>query len=158
MPGHEEVSMADAEVPFWERKSLEEMSAVEWEALCDGCGLCCLHKLENEYDGSFHYTNLACQLLDQSTCRCGDYAHRRERVPDCASITSRTALEFRWLPGTCAYRRLAQGEPLPPWHYLVCGDREAVHRAGISRRGRMVCETAVAEDDWEDYIIFRSRG
>lgn len=149
--------MADAEVPFWESKRLEQMNSVEWEALCDGCGLCCLHKLENEYDRSIHYTNLACHLLDQSTCRCGDYAHRSERVPDCASITPQTALEFRWLPESCAYRRLAYGKPLLPWHYLVCGDREEVHRVGISRRGRMLSETAVDEEHWEDHIIFRSR-
>ena len=143
---------------FWERRSLDGLSPEEWESLCDGCGLCCLQKLEDETDGTVWYTDIACKLLDTTTCRCSDYPGRRSQVADCVSLEPGTVGTLGWLPRTCAYRLLDEGKSLRNWHYLVCGDRDAVHRAGISRAGRMVSEETVTLADWEDRIIFRSRG
>jgi hypothetical protein len=144
--------------PFWQRKSLAQMSSAEWESLCDGCGLCCLQKLEDEDDGVVYFTDVACKLLDLQTCRCSNYRERRAHVPDCVSLDPSTLAGINWLPRTCAYRLLSEGKPLRRWHHLVCGDRDAVHAAGISRAGRMVSETDIPSDAWEDRIIFRSRG
>ena len=141
--------------PFWKTIPIDRMTPEQWESLCDGCVLCCLQKLENEHSGRFYYTNIACRLLDLETSRCSDYAHRQLRVPDCIQLTPRTIGDHPWLPETCGYRLVAEGRDLPQWHHLVCGDRDAVHRAGISRAGRMVSEEEVREEDWEDYIIFR---
>lgn len=124
---------------FWELP-LAQLDADEWEALCDGCGQCCVHKLEDADSGAFYATNVACRLLDLNTARCGDYAGRRAHVPDCVTLTPESAGALPWLPETCAYRLRARGEPLPPWHYLVCGDRAAVHREGISVVGRVISE------------------
>ncbi len=124
---------------FWEQP-LESLNREQWEALCDGCGKCCLHKLEDEDTGEIHFTNVACRLLDVTTARCSDYRHRRAHVPDCIRLTPRRAAEAAWLPATCAYRLRAEGQPLPEWHYLVCGDREAVHRLGHSVAGKVVPE------------------
>jgi uncharacterized cysteine cluster protein YcgN (CxxCxxCC family) len=134
--------MADdlAEPRFWD-KPIEQLSRTQWEALCDGCGQCCLHKLEDVDTGEIVRTNVACRLLDLKTARCADYRHRRALVPDCLRLTPKLAAQANWLPPTCAYRLRADGEPLPPWHYLVCGDRAAVHRAGISVIGRAISET-----------------
>jgi uncharacterized cysteine cluster protein YcgN (CxxCxxCC family) len=126
-------------IAFWERP-LESLSRAEWEALCDGCGKCCLHKVEDEDTGEVYPTNVACKLLDLGTARCKDYKHRRAFVPDCLRLTPRLAGTLEWLPATCAYRLRAQDEPLPDWHYLVSGDREAVHRAGASVVGKAVSE------------------
>lgn len=125
---------------FWERP-LESLSRSEWEALCDGCGQCCLHKVEDEDTGEIYRTNVACKLLDLDTARCSDYRHRRAYVPDCLRLTPRNAASLDWLPETCAYRLRADGEPLPDWHYLICGDRDAVHLAGVSVIGKVVSET-----------------
>ena len=138
---------------FWRRKTLAEMTTDEWEALCDGCGRCCLHKLEDEDSGQVFYTDVACRLLDSERCRCSDYLHRCTQVPACLVVRELERSRFRWLPATCAYRRLAEGRDLPQWHHLVCGDREAVHRAGISVRGRTVPEEAVGEDEWEEHVV-----
>jgi len=124
---------------FWDRP-LESLNRSEWEALCDGCGQCCLHKVEDEDTGEIYRTNVACKLLDLETARCSDYRHRRAFVPDCLRLTARNAASLDWLPDTCAYRLRADGEPLPDWHYLICGDRDAVHRAGISVIGKVVNE------------------
>jgi uncharacterized cysteine cluster protein YcgN (CxxCxxCC family) len=138
----------------WWEKPLEALSASEWEALCDGCGQCCLLKLEDDTDGAVHYTRVACQLLDDETCRCSDYPRRFQRVPGCVRLTVASLRESgHWMPRSCAYRLRAEGRPLPEWHPLRTGDRESVHRAGVSVRGRTVPEGSVAEDDLEDFVI-----
>ena len=124
---------------FW-TLPLGDLTRAEWEALCDGCGKCCLHKVEDEDTGRIYPTNVACKLLDLSSCRCADYRHRRMHVPDCIRLTRRSIDNYPWLPSTCAYVLRANGQPLPDWHYLVCGDQEAVHRAGISVKGRAISE------------------
>ena len=139
-----------SEPRFWD-KPIDRLSRAQWEALCDGCGQCCLHKLEDEDTGEIHRTNVACRLLDLKTARCSDYRRRKAQVPDCLRLTPRLVLEVPWLPRTCAYRLRAEGKPLPSWHYLECGDREAVHREGISIRGRAVSE--VVAGPLEDHIV-----
>jgi uncharacterized cysteine cluster protein YcgN (CxxCxxCC family) len=126
--------------PFWKHKILAEMSEREWESLCDGCGRCCLVKLEDVDTGQVHYTDVACRLLDTDACRCADYARRRRFVPDCASVREDLGASLSWLPSTCAYRLLADGKRLPAWHPLVTGDPESVHDAGMSVRGRAISE------------------
>lgn len=126
--------------PFWRVKRLKEMTSEEWESLCDGCGRCCLHKLRDENTNELYFTNVACRLLDLGSCRCGDYARRQRRVPDCVSLTPEALKEIDWLPPTCAYRRLSEGKDLAWWHPLVSGDPDTVHAAGISVRGRAVSE------------------
>lgn len=117
------------------------MTKAEWESLCDGCGKCCLHKIEDADRRRVFYTNVACRLLDLGSCRCMNYANRRKFVPDCVGLTSANLHELTWLPSTCAYRLLAEDKPLPWWHPLVSGDPETVHRAGISVRGRAIPES-----------------
>ena len=124
---------------FWQLP-LETLTRSEWEALCDGCGQCCLHKVEDEDTGEFYNTNVACKLLDLETARCSDYSNRRTFVPDCIRLTMKNAGELAWLPRTCAYRLRADGEPLPEWHYLLTGDREAMHEAGVSVIGKVISE------------------
>lgn len=124
---------------FWELP-LAELSREEWESLCDGCGRCCLHKIEDADTGEIADTNVACKLLDTDTARCSDYRHRKAYVPDCLRLTLKIVDQVEWLPETCAYRRRAAGEPLPEWHHLLTGDREAVHRAGASVAGRVISE------------------
>ena len=130
---------------FWKHKTLAEMSDAEWESLCDGCALCCMHKVEEEDTGEIFYSNLACRLLDTSTCRCTDYPNRVRRVADCIDLTQDKGEAFEWLPASCAYRRVAAGKDLPAWHPLLTGDPESVHRAGVSMRGRMLSERDTAE-------------
>jgi len=139
--------------PFWEIKSLAEMSQSEWESLCDGCARCCMIKLENEDDGRVYYTSLVCELLDTQSCRCTRYPQRSELVPDCIELTVDLAETLRWLPITCAYRRLAEGKPLPGWHPLVSGNPASVHEAGVSVRGKVIPVTMVHEDDQTDHVI-----
>ena len=124
---------------FWELP-IQGLTKPEWEALCDGCGQCCLHKAEDEDTGDIYHTNVACRLLDIPSARCSDYRNRKAQVPDCLRLTPQLAATLPWLPDTCAYRLRAEDLPLPDWHYLVCGDAEAVHRAGASVRGKAIPE------------------
>mgnify|MGYP001822279131 CR=1 FL=1 len=125
---------------YWKRKSLHEMNAEEWEALCDGCALCCMHKVEDEDTGEIFYTDLACRLLDLDVCRCTDYANRAKEVSECLVLSADHPERYQWLPASCAYRRLANGQDLPPWHPLITGDPDSVHEAGISVKGKVVSE------------------
>jgi uncharacterized cysteine cluster protein YcgN (CxxCxxCC family) len=138
---------------FWEDLPLEKLDRAQWEALCDGCGKCCIHKLEDEETGELHATNVACRLLDRRMGRCSDYKHRHAYVPECVRLTVRNVPEIEWLPSTCAYRLRSEGKPLPDWHYLVCGDPEAVHAAGESTRGWTVSEDDVI--DFEHHLVDR---
>ena len=139
---------------FWRRFALEDLSRAEWEALCDGCAKCCLIKLEDDETGAVAYTSLACRLLDLGTCRCGNYALRRQLVPGCV-VMDRDNLEriLEWMPATCAYRLVHEGRELEAWHPLISGDPESVHREGVSLRGRMLAEYEVAEEDWPDFVL-----
>jgi len=146
---------ADESLPFWRRKTLQQMTRDEWESLCDGCAKCCLIKLEYDDTGEIDHTDIACRLLDLESCRCSDYAHRFEKVADCLSLNPRRVGRLKWLPSTCAYRLVAEGKDLYWWHPLVSGDPETVHQAGISLRGRAVSEDVAGEPenhivDWVD--------
>ena len=139
---------------FWERKPLNKLSRPEWEALCDGCGKCCLNKLEDEESGEVALTRVACRLLDDDSCRCAQYEIRHQFVPDCIVLKPENLDSHAyWMPQTCAYRLLWQGRPLPDWHPLITGDPDSVHKAGVSVRGMTVSEFDTSEDDWEDHII-----
>ena len=142
------------DTPFWKRKTLAEMTTAEWESLCDGCGRCCLNKLEDEDTGKIFFTDVGCRLLDSAACRCCNYAHRTQVVDDCVQLTPDNIGELNWLPPTCAYRVLAEGGKLAWWHPLVSGDPETVHKAGVSVRGRVrASEEHVPDDDLEGYIV-----
>ncbi|MBY5931660.1 YcgN family cysteine cluster protein [Tateyamaria omphalii] len=139
---------------FWEKKPITKLTRKEWEALCDGCGKCCLNKLEDEDSGEVALTRVACRLLDDETCRCGQYDVRHQFVPDCIVLKpSNIAEHLYWIPQTCAYRLVYEGKPLFDWHPLISGTAETVHAAGVSMQGRTVSEFDVADDDWEDHII-----
>ncbi len=140
-----------ADTPFWKTKPLAEMSPAEWESLCDGCGRCCLHKLEDEDTGEIAQTNVACRLLDTQACRCTRYDERKRLVPDCQILTPDNVGALRWMPRSCAYRLLAEGKELAWWHPLVSGDPDTVLRAGISVRGRVVSERDA--DDLFDHVV-----
>lgn len=144
--------MIDTE-PFWESKNLEDMTLEEWESICDGCGKCCLHKIKDVESGKVYFTNVACRLLDLGTCYCKDYDHRSEEVPDCFPLTPRIVREVNWLPGSCAYRRLAEGRELAWWHPLVSGDRNTVRQMGVSVCGKVVTEGEVDLKDLEDMVV-----
>lgn len=139
---------------FWEDRPLAALDRAQWEALCDGCGKCCVHKLEDAETGALMATNVACRLLDRRSGQCKDYRHRRAHVPECVRLTPASVGTIDWLPETCAYRLRAEDRPLPEWHYLVCGDREAVHRAGESTRGWTVSEDEAG--DLEHHLVDRS--
>ncbi|MDE0305828.1 MAG: YcgN family cysteine cluster protein [Albidovulum sp.] len=139
---------------FWERFELGELNEDEWEAICDGCGCCCVLKFEDEDSSEFIYTSVACRLLDSSTCRCKDYSRRTEVVPSCIKLLPQNIesnLEF--MPKTCAYRLLYEGRPLFEWHPLISGDPDSVHKAGISISGRHISEEHVADEDLRNFAV-----
>lgn len=142
-----------AEPPFWLARSLEEMSGEEWESLCDGCGRCCLNKLEDADTGAIAWTDVACKLLDHDTCRCANYPERRLHVADCIPLDPQTVRSLSWLPPTCGYRLVAEGRDLYWWHPLLSGDAETVRQAGVSVRGRIVSENDWSVDELEDRIV-----
>lgn len=138
--------------PFWETKTLAQMSQEEWESLCDGCGKCCLYILHNEETGDVFETDVACQMFDPSKRRCTDYSNRSIRVPDCVTLTPENAKSLTWLPKTCAYRRLAHGKTLFDWHPLISGRRESVVEAGIATSPDLIPEDEIDDDLLEDRI------
>lgn len=138
---------------FWEEKTLAELDDDEWELLCDGCARCCMIKLEDEDDGSVHYTSLVCNLLDTDQCRCTRYPERHKLVKDCIELAPESVGNLSWLPASCAYRRLDEGKPLLPWHPLISGSSQSVHEAAISVRGRVIPVRMVHEDEHEDHIV-----
>ena len=133
--------------PFWETKTLSEMTVPEWESLCDGCGLCCLIRFEDEDTGTIMPTRVSCKLFDADLCRCSDYAQRKRHVPDCIKLTPYNIDDLMWMPKSCAYRRLHEGKDLPDWHPLVTGDPDSTHKAGVSVRGQVVSEAALSEEE-----------
>lgn len=137
---------------YWETKKLAEMTQEEWEALCDGCGKCCLHKLQDEDDDFVYYTSVACRMLDCHTCRCKDYPNRTQHVPDCVQLSKDNVETLGWMPSTCAYRLLAEGKELPTWHPLLTGNRESTFMAGMSVRGMAIPEEE-AHPDLTRYIV-----
>ena len=146
--------MSELREKFWERVPLRQMTRPEWEALCDGCGKCCLNKLEDADTGEIAFTRVACRLLDGESCRCGQYEKRKQFVPECGVLTPKSLKKgAHWMPATCAYRLRMEGKPLFDWHPLISGDPESVHAAGQSVRGWTVPEYELTEDDWEDHII-----
>jgi uncharacterized cysteine cluster protein YcgN (CxxCxxCC family) len=146
--------MAPLRNRYWETVPLKKMTAPEWEALCDGCGKCCLNKIEYEGTGEVEFTRVACRLLDGMTCRCSSYDNRHQFVPECVRLSPKTIAKVAyWLPKTCAYKLLHDGEPLPDWHPLVTGDPDSTHKAGMSVKGWTVPETEVDEEDWDQYVI-----
>ncbi len=138
--------------PFWETKSLDEMTKPEWESLCDGCGKCCLGKVDDPHgSGDLKHTNVACRLLDPHACRCSSYEVRHRFVPDCVRLTPEKIARLIWLPSSCAYKRVARGDGLSDWHPLVSGDPETVHTSGNSVRGQTVSERDATK--FEDHIV-----
>jgi uncharacterized cysteine cluster protein YcgN (CxxCxxCC family) len=145
--------MGKTEQKFWETKSFEEMTQEEWESLCDGCGRCCLLKLEDENTNGVLYTSVACRHLSLETCRCKCYENRVKAYSECLVLTPYNIEEYTWLPTTCSYRRLAEGRGLEEWHHLVTGDTESVHDAGISVRDKVISEKYIKMEDLEAYIL-----
>ena len=146
--------MNDLRPRFWETVPLQDMTRPEWEALCDGCGKCCLIKLEDEDTGQIKYTSVACRLFDDQTCRCGNYALRKQLVRGCVVIRpDNLDSTIEWMPATCAYKLLAEGKPLYPWHPLLTGDPDSVHTCKISVRGSTIPEYSVPEDELENHVI-----
>ncbi len=148
------MNIPDTRPEFWSKQPLDALTRPEWEALCDGCGRCCLLKLEDEDSNEIAYTNVACRLFDDQACRCGQYALRKQMVAGCVVLTPENIERHAyWMPETCAYRLRFEGKPLYDWHPLISGDPDSVHRAGISMRGKVVAEYDVDEEDLEDYVI-----
>jgi uncharacterized protein len=143
--------MSSYPTSFWKTKSFDQMSTEEWESLCDGCGLCCLHKLEDIDTGKISYTNVACRLLDINSCRCKKYTKRKKLVPDCVILKPEDVQKFKWLPTTCAYRLISEGKNLFPWHPLRSGSSLTVHKEGISVSEKVVSERDAG--DFQDHVI-----
>lgn len=145
--------MSRTDIPFWEQLTLEEMNPAQWEALCDGCGLCCLHKLEDEETGVVYYTRVACRYLNCNTCECTVYDKRRQWSPQCVKITPTIARKSPWLPESCAYRRLAEGQGLLPWHPLVSGRRNPDPFNGLSIKNKCIPEDALDQEPLVEYLL-----
>ncbi len=144
----------EGNAPFWRTKSLEQMTTKEWESLCDGCGRCCLVKLEDEDTGKVYFTSVACQLFSAGTCRCSDYKNRQKKVSDCIKLTPAEVRTLKWLPPTCGYRLVAEGKDLMWWHPLISGNPDTVHEAGVSVRGKVMgFEDDVPVEDLTDYVV-----
>ena len=141
------------DTPFWKTKSLEEMTASEWESLCDGCGKCCLNKLEDWDTAEIYWTDIGCELLDCNSCRCKNYENRFDVVSDCIQLTPESVRSLGWLPPTCGYRLIAEGADLYWWHPLVSKDKNTVHEAGISIRGRAVEDNGITPDRYENHVV-----
>ncbi|MBI5042137.1 MAG: YcgN family cysteine cluster protein [Gammaproteobacteria bacterium] len=139
-------------IPFWKTTPLAAMSRAQWESLCDGCGRCCLHKLEDIDTGKLFFTSVVCHLFDDQGCRCTHYSERNVLVPDCLVLSPDNLATINFLPNTCAYRLLNEGRDLPDWHPLVSGTTDSVHDAGISVRDKVISETYVHPDDLVNYI------
>ncbi len=142
-----------ADTPFWQTTPLAEMSPEQWESLCDGCGQCCVLKLEDVDTGHIYYTDVACKLLDCNKASCTNYPDRKSQVPDCVLLTPDNLAQLSWMPMSCAYRRLYEGRGLPDWHPLVSGTPDSVREAGISVAGRVIPEAEVAEHNMPDHIV-----
>ncbi|MEO0329408.1 MAG: YcgN family cysteine cluster protein [Pseudomonadota bacterium] len=138
---------------FWKSKSLQEMDQDEWEALCDGCGKCCLNKLEDWDTGEIYWTKIGCELLDCESCQCSDYENRFKKVTDCIQLTPDIVQTLGWLPPTCAYRLINEGSDLYWWHHLISGDRETVHQAGVSIRSRAIPDDNIKPEDYENHLV-----
>lgn len=139
---------------YWTKKTLAQLNSQEWEALCDGCGKCCLLKLEDEdQPGQIYYTALACEWLDLQTCRCSDYENRTQRKADCIDLQPHMVEQFHWLPDSCGYRLISEGKSLPGWHPLISGEANSCLRQGHSVARRVISESQVSEDQQEEYII-----
>jgi uncharacterized cysteine cluster protein YcgN (CxxCxxCC family) len=141
------------ELKYWQTTELSKMTDSQWEGLCDGCARCCLNKLEDWDTSEIYWTNVACELLDCETCRCKDYENRQVSMPDCIQLTQDNISEISWLPPTCAYRLVSEGQDLPDWHPLITGRPESVHEAGVSVRGRVVPENNMKPEELEDHIV-----
>lgn len=138
---------------FWQELSLSEMTRAQWESLCDGCGRCCLHKIEYEDTNEIYFTDVACRYLDEETCQCPHYGVRQSKVPDCLTIYPNWGKKFLWLPTTCAYRLLSENKPLFDWHPLISGDVNSVHLAGISVRGRTYRDDEIPQEEVYKHVI-----
>jgi uncharacterized protein len=138
---------------FWTQVALQDMTPQQWESLCDGCGKCCLHKLEDEEAGELCFTSVACRHLNLETCRCSVYEERLKHVPDCVTLRPDNLDELVYLPSTCAYRLIYEGQELPAWHPLLSGDQNSVHAAHVSVRGKVISEEQINEEDLDLYII-----
>ena len=143
----------DQSEQFWVQKSLSEMTQSEWESLCDGCAKCCLVKLQCEDTEEVAYTSVACHLMDYESCQCTRYQDRNDLVPSCVWLKPEMVDDFFWLPDSCAYRLVSEGRDLPEWHPLISGDKNSVHKAGISIQNKVINENTVAEEDLEEYVI-----
>ena len=138
---------------FWKGKTLAQLSPEEWEALCDGCGQCCLYKLEDEDSGDLYLTNVVCRFLDHQTCQCQVYSERHQAVPTCVQLTPQNVLELKWIPPTCAYKLIAEGKDLLDWHPLVCGEKQSIQKTDFFIGDRAISESEVDMDDLENYVI-----
>ena len=146
-------SKASEQPSFWETTALADMSQQQWESLCDSCGKCCLHKLEDEDSGEILYTSVICQYLQQDSCQCSVYANRQKYLPDCVVLKPDNLADLHWMPDTCAYRLLYEGKSLPAWHPLLTGNRQLMAESGNSITGKVISDEHVHEDGLEEFII-----